>query len=285
MHLLAGPKEGGFPRCHGVVIKGRETVLIDTGGGREVLLPWAEPGRVDLVLNTHTHPDHSSCNHLFAGTEIWVPAEGFATSGRRELLAPRFTEPALADTWLSLVPPAMDFSADQPPTRAFAHGQELTLAGVRVVPLHTPGHTIDHYCLWLPELKLLISGDLDLTPFGPWYGHHESSLAAMRASIETARALPAEVVVSMHRAPVDRDIYQAWQAFTQVLDERRERILGLLDAERGLAELVDASPIYGGFPFWEPLLRFWEGCMIAEHLAELRELGLARQTEAGWRVA
>lgn len=279
VHLLVGERGGNFPRAHAVVIKDRQTAIIDTGCGPKVLEPWT--GTVDMVINTHTHPDHSAGNHLFAGRPIWVPREGFESSGRKRLLAKRFAEPGeLAQTWESLVPPAMDF-VDQPPTHAFEHGAELMVGHAKLIALHTPGHTRDHHCFWLPDLKILISGDLDLTPFGPWYGHHESDLGLMRRSIEQMRSLDARAVVSMHRTPVVSDLDHQWQKFAAVLDRRNEQLLGLLARPQSLAQLVDASPIYGGFPFWEPLLRFWEGRMIAHHLDELVSAG--RVSESGGR--
>ncbi|MCD8338338.1 MAG: MBL fold metallo-hydrolase [Lachnospiraceae bacterium] len=43
--------------------------------------------------------------------------------------------------------------------RYFADGDEATLAGFRIAVLHTPGHTAGSACYYLPEEKVLFSGD------------------------------------------------------------------------------------------------------------------------------
>ena len=45
------------------------------------------------------------------------------------------------------------------PTRRVQHGSPITLAGRDWLALHTPGHTLDHLCLYDPENGVLLSGD------------------------------------------------------------------------------------------------------------------------------
>ncbi len=284
VHLLAGEGGGRFPFCHGVVIKNRRTILIDPGCGARALMPWAEPGRVELVLNTHTHPDHCAGNHLFADSEILVPRPGLAEAGRMKELGPRFAEPGeLARVWREFVTREMGF-AEHRPSGAFDFGQELTLGGVRLEVIPAPGHTKDHCLFFLPSWRLLISADIDLTPFGPWYGHRESDLGELRRSIARVRKLRPKVVVSAHREPLHKDIDRALQRYLGVIEERNQRILALLDQERSLSELVQLAPIYRKFFFYPRLLAYWEGQMVQKHLNELVARGLVKAGERGFRA-
>ena len=45
------------------------------------------------------------------------------------------------------------------PSRRVRHAERVQLAGREWVSVHTPGHTIDHLCLYDPEHGLLLSGD------------------------------------------------------------------------------------------------------------------------------
>ena len=273
--LLVGQRLGSFPHCHGVLIKGRgQTALVDTGCGGEILTELAASDEVDLVLNTHTHPDHSAGNHHFDGTEILVPVQARQSAGQKKLLSQRFTEPGeLAKEWHLYVSEQMDFQ-DQLPTGFFESNQEITVGGEKLVTIPAPGHTVDHHLLYLPEHGVLLSADIDFTSFGPFYGHHESNMAQFANSIEQIKEIKPKVVVSAHRQPPYEDIDQAVDDFLAIMDRREQRILELV--ERGLDRhgLVEASPFYGGHRFYPKLSRFWEGQMIDNHLDSLVKRGL-----------
>jgi glyoxylase-like metal-dependent hydrolase (beta-lactamase superfamily II) len=53
------------------------------------------------------------------------------------------------------------------PTRRVKHGAPVELAGRTWLAIHTPGHTLDHLCLYDPENGLLLSGDHVLPSITP----------------------------------------------------------------------------------------------------------------------
>jgi len=53
------------------------------------------------------------------------------------------------------------------PTRRVRHGSPITLGGRDWLALHTPGHTLDHLCLYDPEHGVLLSGDHVLPTITP----------------------------------------------------------------------------------------------------------------------
>lgn len=93
------------------------------------------PGRIERILVTHTHGDHSPAAVALAA------ATGAPVFGRRAL-HPEWQDPRFA------------------PEREIEHGERLVLAeGVTLRAIHTPGHASNHLCYLLEEEKTLFTGD------------------------------------------------------------------------------------------------------------------------------
>ena len=93
-----------------------------------------------------------------------------------------------------------------PPTRTFS-GDELsvTVAGVRLQLLYTPGETMDAISVWLPEKRVLMPGDDIFRAFpnvGPIRGARLRTPEDWIASLEKLIALEPEHVVPSHTRPV-----------------------------------------------------------------------------------
>jgi N-acyl homoserine lactone hydrolase len=52
-------------------LKGEEDLLLDALARKGL-----RPQDIDLVINTHRHPDHCGNNHLFSCSELLIPREG-----------------------------------------------------------------------------------------------------------------------------------------------------------------------------------------------------------------
>ena len=76
--LVPGENQGRFPRAHSFLIKDKQTALIDTGAGREVLKHLAAELSVDLVLITHL-PPRPHCRKL----SLWQKRDIGARAGGR----------------------------------------------------------------------------------------------------------------------------------------------------------------------------------------------------------
>lgn len=98
------------------------------------------------VLLTHGHFDHIGATEELQRT-YGIPV--IAHEGEQELLE----NPSL--NLSGSFGGALSVKADQ----FVKEKEELTLAGCRILVLHTPGHTCGGCCYYLPEEEVLFSGD------------------------------------------------------------------------------------------------------------------------------
>lgn len=275
--LIKGENKGRFPFSHSILIEDDVTALIDTGCGIENL---KQVPSIDVVVNSHSHPDHTAGNWVFSGIPLQVPREEIDYNSNIRKLSERYAGENLAATWRDFVSHVMNFQNAQP-TETFSNKDVLDFGSTHLEAVHTPGHTLGHYCFFEKSEKILFSFDIDFTRFGPWYGHEESDINQFKASIEKVKALKPDVVVSSHKGIID-DIDEGFEQFTQIFQERDQRILNFLDRERTLEEIVDKALIYRDFSFHPALLRYWEENMVEKHLKSLMDAGLVMKTQKGF---
>jgi glyoxylase-like metal-dependent hydrolase (beta-lactamase superfamily II) len=71
------------------------------------------------------------------------------------------------------------------PSRRVVHGERMRLAERDWISIHTPGHTIDHLCLYDPEHGILISGDHVLPSITPHISGVGNGADALKSYIQT----------------------------------------------------------------------------------------------------
>jgi glyoxylase-like metal-dependent hydrolase (beta-lactamase superfamily II) len=282
LDLIAAPDAGRFPHSHSFRVSGGVEVLIDVGCGIQSLEALRREWTPDVVVISHSHPDHCGGLWRFEGCEILSPIEHSDIFWRLEPQSIRLAGPDHAPAWRSYVCDILG-ARDAAATGHFEDGQVLDLGNVTLQCIRTPGHLDDHYVLFESDREIVLSFDIDLTSFGPWYGHVESDIGALLGSIERVIDLAPRVLVSSHKGIVTEDIIGRLRRYAEIVRRRDDRILALLDRPHTVTELVDHSPIYGGHPFVPALLRYWEGNMITKHLERLAEDGRAVEDDGVWR--
>lgn len=128
-----------------------EAIVVDPGDGTDLddlrALLKANGWRVKAIYITHGHIDHigaaAKLKHE-TGAPVYMNADD----------RDQYEHMGLQAQWLGMAaPPRTEIDGEA------RDGDTLTLGGVAMHVLHTPGHTEGSTCLYVPELKTLVAGD------------------------------------------------------------------------------------------------------------------------------
>jgi glyoxylase-like metal-dependent hydrolase (beta-lactamase superfamily II) len=287
--VLFGHEQGKYPDGNSVLVRGRvAAALIDPALSVRNAVPAI---RVDTVLLTHTHEDHAAGLSAVEAGEICVHVADLAALRSVDDLMRLYGVPE--DVWpqmTQLVQERFHFEG-WPQARGLTDGQTFDLGDVSVRAIHAPGHTSGHTVYLVESVdgtRVVVTGDIDLTTFGPYYGDASSSLEAFEATLTMMRGLEADHYVTFHHKGVI-DGHAAFAAavdqYIAVFGRRRQALLDLLATPSNFAELVGRGIVYraGTRPplFGDSVERY----SIRRHLDRLLSDGAAA-TDGGqyWRT-
>ncbi|MBU0516727.1 MAG: MBL fold metallo-hydrolase, partial [Proteobacteria bacterium] len=278
---VPGENNSSFPYCACLYLRGRrQRVLIDAGMGSGRLAPLKRQG-IDALLLTHSHVDHHLTKRDLPGVPIWCHQTEAPFMGDQALyLEATGIARSGFDVFERLF--SIDDLFDVAVSRTLIDGDTIDLGGLTLVAIHTPGHTPGHLAFFIPEYKLLFAGDIDLTPFGPFYGHDFADIEAFIASIRKLKALGARVVATGHGGPFTDEIGRRFDDYERVIYERDARLLAHLSRPHRLEDLEGRNLIYPVYPDPAPLIRWFELVTIHKHLDRLERRGKVRREGSGW---
>ncbi|MBW1944239.1 MAG: MBL fold metallo-hydrolase [Deltaproteobacteria bacterium] len=277
--LVRGENGGRFPSSHSLLVTGERTALIDTGCGTGVLEKVKEKFSPDMVIYSHTHPDHCSGSACFEPEVLWGPGKSRATAGDLDRLSVRFIAPDLREEWIVYIADSTGFR-NFSTGNYYDDGHHFHCGDTVVEAVYAPGHTDDHYCFYLPHEKIMLTTDIDFTSFGPWYGNPESDLDAFIRSIQRVGQYDINTVVSSHMGVIREGIPEAFDGFLEIIEQREKRILDFLDKPRSLEDFVKAALIYRAYKGRRAgILRYWEYLMVSKHLERLQSRGVVTMVE------
>lgn len=250
----------------GLLTDGTDSALVDTAATQARALRLREealriaPCPPRLLVNTHFHGDHTFGNFVFPEAVVVGherARDDIAAAGLH--LTGLWPDVCWGD--LEVVPPHLTYR-----DRLTLHVGSLRAELLHLGPAHTTGDTV----VWLPEQRVLFTGDLVMagaTPFCPM-GSVAGSLKALRE----LRALGARTVVPGHGPVAGPELFDVNEGYLRRLQQLAEDGLAaglspleaareagpgpyadLLDAERLVPNLHRAyAEALGGRP-GEPL--------------------------------
>jgi alkyl sulfatase BDS1-like metallo-beta-lactamase superfamily hydrolase len=283
-------------------------VLVDTGSHllarqvHEVVRRWSGK-RLHTAVYTHGHVDHVFGVPPF---EEEARARGWATPRvvAHEAVPARFDRYRATPGWNANINrrqfrmPELAWPTDyRYPDETYRDRHELTVGGVRLVLHHARGETDDHTWVWLPERRVLLTGDLFIWA-SPNCGNPQK---VQRYPIEWAHALramlalDAELLLPGHGFPIRgaARVRQALGETATLLEHLHDETLRMMNAGATLDDIVHAvrapahllerpylKPIYDEPAFvvrniWRLYGGWWDG--NPAHLKPAPEAALARE--------
>jgi glyoxylase-like metal-dependent hydrolase (beta-lactamase superfamily II) len=243
---------------------------------------------VDIVALTHAHEDHAAGVSGVSFHRLTVhEADVAALRDHGELMrlygVPERDWAAMTE----FVTTRFHFEG-WPEAEAFVADTVFDLGGVTVRAVHAPGHTAGHTVYLVEPDGVLITGDIDLSSFGPYYGDAQSSLDEFEATLAMVKGVEAAHYVTYHHKGVvdgHAAFAEAVTAYAAVIDRRTAALLAMLDAPRRFDELVATGIVYR--PGTRPVLfgESVERYTIRRHLDRLVAQGAARGDDQGWERA
>jgi len=258
--------DGGWSLSNaGIVHDGGEAIVIDTLTDRRLTddmirqFKAAAPDgtRITRIVNTHAHPDHSWGNGVFAGYEIicsdatmaeFDHANAAARLARLKKAASEGHEGArFYFDYMAAAGIDRSGGSTVKPTRSFSKRLDLAVGGrsvqlIEVGPAHTSGDVI----AYIPENRLLLTGDILFSSGHPLLSLG-SSVDGWIKACELILSLDVEVIIPGHGPIAEKKHVAATKHyFSYVRDEARKRFDAGLTAEDAAEEIsIDAFRGWG----------------------------------------
>jgi hydroxyacylglutathione hydrolase len=273
--IIEGANNSKVPFSRSLYINSKDKVLIDTGADPAELLALHEEYGVELVVNTHYHPDHTLHNHLFQDTEKWINPLEFETIQSIEGIAKGngvYQEwgPEGVEALQKLMPKKWVQNLGEI-SGTYQYDEEYNFGGVKVNFLHTPGHTKGYTSPYFPELGVVYVGDFDMTSFGPWYFGTDGDIDEFIASSKLLLELDAETYITGHQKGVfaRQEFVEAMGHYIGMIDQRDELIEKYVRQGMNFEELTSIGIFYPKKMLDVLILRTWERSGIRKHLQRL----------------
>ena len=258
---ITAPNPGAMtgPGTNCYLVGENELAVIDPGPAIDTHLSAilaAGQGRIRWILTTHTHVDHSPA------------AEELKRATGAQILGMPAPEHGNQDRHFA-------------PDRVPAHGERLTLGGVTLRAIHTPGHASNHMCYRLEETKMLFTGDHVMQGSTVVINPPDGDMRAYLASLEALLAEDIAIIAPGHGYLIGAPHKEVRRLVAHRL-AREAKVTAAL-ARRGESALEDLVPeVYDDVP---ARLHPIAARSLLAHLQKLVADGSAREASGRYILA
>ena len=167
---------------------------------------------LQTLINTHHHGDHTHGNYLFPDSIIVA----------HELCREAILEAGLPkpDNPIGMLFPNVDWGNLElaAPTLTYQDNMTLYIEDLRLELIFMgPAHTTNDTVVWLPDLKLLFSGDLIFNEGTPFVVM--GSVAGSLEAVERLRALGPETIVPGHGPVCGPELFDPTEAYLKFVQD------------------------------------------------------------------
>ena len=125
---------------------------------------------------------------------------------------------------------------------------------------------------------------MDLTSFGPFYGHDFADINEFIQSIERLRRLNARIVTTGHAGPFNGQVNEKFNAYEEIVYHRDRLILEQLTQPKTLDDFRGRNFIFRAYPDFAELMHWFELVHIEKHLERLEAMGKVQCVQDMWVV-
>lgn len=266
-YVISGPDKSRFPFCNAFLLTGSENILIDTGIGGKKLAEIDKTHRIDTIIVSHSHPDHTLNWEVLRDRRLIIPKE--SPDDIHDLLSQgkRFAGNAANGAyWADYFGRGLGLKPLREPDGRFGDGDVLEIGDFQLEAIHTPGHLRDHYCFFEKKRGVLLTSDIDFTAFGPWYGHPECDIDLFIRSVRKVMAFSARITCSSHKPPIFGDTTKDFNDFLEAFSRHRDIVWTLCRHPQSLESLIEISPFYRNRAADLKIQNIFEKYMIQKNL-------------------
>jgi glyoxylase-like metal-dependent hydrolase (beta-lactamase superfamily II) len=242
----------------------------DDAAHHAALLAAIAGRRVEAILLTHTHRDHSAgaaALRRATGAPLWFAGPH------------RLSRPARL---LEVNTLARDCDWSLTPDRAFFDGEVFEVGGLGLVAVATPGHCANHMGFGLAGTDILLTGDHIMGWNSTLVSVPDGSMRDYLDSLRKVIALPWRRYVPAHGGPIGDGLAYARALLAHRELRNRQVVAAVAAGARTLGDLL--ARIY---PTLGAKLRVAASLTLRAHIEYLAETGAlrARRTPFGLRLA
>ncbi|MES0809436.1 MBL fold metallo-hydrolase [Roseibium sp. SCPC15] len=239
----------------------RRLAVVDPGPAAaehiDAILRASKGATIEAILVTHTHMDHSP------GARLLKEKTGAPVMG----CGPHRAARALLEDEIN----PLDSSGDKSyrPDRHLADGEVISVAGLEIETVETPGHTANHLCFALTGEDILLSADHVMGWSTSIVAPPDGSMRDYMSSIDKLLDRSETIYLPGHGAEIRQAIAYVQDLKQHRLDREAAVLKQLAGGESTIPEVV--AMLYADV---DPALHPAAGLSVFAHLEDLAQKGL-----------